>query len=62
MSQTTPLDALAVKNLIARYCEALDKKHFALLEDVFVQDVSADYPFNSDLQGVKAVAKAIQNR
>ncbi|KAJ4984648.1 hypothetical protein SVAN01_09837 [Stagonosporopsis vannaccii] len=62
MSRVNPLDVLAVKNVIARYCEALDTKDFMLLDDVFVQDVSADYPFNSDLQGVKAVAKAIQDR
>lgn len=62
MSKTNPLDALAVKNVIARYCEALDTKDFTILEDVFMQNVSADYPFNSDLQGVEAVAKAIKNR
>ena len=62
MSKVNPLDVLAIKNIIARYCEALDTKDFTLLEKVFVHDVSADYPFNSDLQGVGAVAKAIQNR
>lgn len=62
MPKANPLDVLAVKNVISRYCEALDTKDFALLEKVFVHDVSANYPFNSDLQGVEAVAKAIQNR
>ncbi|KAJ4334612.1 hypothetical protein N0V87_006758 [Didymella glomerata] len=62
MSNINPLDVLAVKNVISRYCEALDAKDFALLENVFQQDVSADYPFNSDLQGVDAVANAIKNR
>lgn len=62
MSQVNPLDVLAIRNVISLYCEALDTKDFALLEKVFVQDVSADYPFNSELQGVKAVGKAIQNR
>lgn len=62
MPKVNQQDVLAVKNVIARYCEALDAKDFALLEEVFVQDVNADYPFNSDLQGVKAVAKAIANR
>lgn len=56
------LDVLAVRNVISLYCEALDAKDFALLEKVFVQDVSADYPFNSSLEGVEAVAKAIKNR
>jgi hypothetical protein len=62
MSNINPLDVLAVKNVISRYCEALDAKDFALLEKVFQRDVSADYPFNSDLQGVDAVANAIKNR
>lgn len=62
MSNINPMDILAVRNVISRYCEALDTKDFALLEKVFLQDVSADYPFNSDLQGVEAVANAIRNR
>lgn len=62
MSKVNPLDILVVKNVISRYCEALDTKDFALLENVFLQDVSADYPFNNDLQGVEAVANAIKNR
>jgi ketosteroid isomerase-like protein len=62
MSKINPLDILAVKNVISRYCEALDTKDFAVLEKVFVPDVIADYPFNSNLEGAKAVAKAIQNR
>lgn len=62
MSKVNPLDFYAVKNVISLYCEALDTKDFALLEKVFVKDVSADYPFNSDLQGVEAVATAIRNR
>jgi hypothetical protein len=62
MSKISHSDVLAVKNVISLYCEALDSKDFMLLEKVFVEDVSADYPFNSDLQGVDAVAKAIRNR
>lgn len=62
MAKVNPLDILAIKNVISRYCEALDTKDFGLLEKVFIRDVSADYPFNSDLQGVEAVAKAIHNR
>ncbi|KAJ8106687.1 hypothetical protein OPT61_g9375 [Boeremia exigua] len=62
MPKINPLDILAIKNTISRYCEALDNKDFTLLEDVFTHDVSADYPFNSDLQGVKAVAEAVKQR
>lgn len=62
MSKINSLDVLAIKNIISLYCEALDTKDFALLEKVFLHDVNADYPFNSDLQGVVAVVEAIKNR
>ncbi len=62
MSNINPLDVLAIKNVISRYCEALDSKDYTLLEEVFTHDVSADYPFNPSLQGVNTVAKAIENR
>jgi hypothetical protein len=62
MSNVSPLDILAVKNVISLYCEALDAKDFALLKKVFLQDVTADYPFRSDLQGVDRVANAIKIR
>jgi len=57
-----PYDALAIKNTLSRYCEALDTKFLDLLDKVFVPDVVADYPFNSDLRGVDAIHSAIQNR
>jgi hypothetical protein len=62
MSKANPLDQLAIQNVLARYCEALDTKIFSLLEKVFVPDVVADYPFNSDLKGVEAVQSAITKR
>lgn len=62
MSVTRALDHLAIKNVISLYCEALDSKDFTLLNRVFLPDVVADYPFNSDLQGVNAVSEAIQKR
>lgn len=58
----TAFDYLAIKNVLSRYCEALDTKKFELLKKVFTNDCSCDYPFNSDLQGVKAVSEAIQKR
>jgi hypothetical protein len=61
-SGPTAFDYLAIKNVLARYCEALDTKNFELLEDVFAQDVAADYPFDSKLQGLEAVSGAIQKR
>lgn len=62
MSVVNSQDYIAIKNVLARYCEALDLKDFELLQKVFLADVVADYPFNSDLKGVDAVAFAIKNR
>lgn len=62
MSKVNPLDHIAIKNVISRYCEALDQKNFDLLKKVFVNNVIADYPFNSDLNGINEVSAAIQNR
>ncbi|KAF2683461.1 hypothetical protein K458DRAFT_419064 [Lentithecium fluviatile CBS 122367] len=59
---TNPLDHIAVQNVIARYCEALDTKVFSLLDKVFLSDAVADYPFNNDLKGVESVRDAIMNR
>jgi len=62
MSDINPLDVLAIKNVISRYCQALDTKDFDMLEEVFVSDVDADYPFNSSMKSVKEVASAIKKR
>jgi hypothetical protein len=62
MSKSSAFDHLAISNLVSRYCEALDSKAFTLLDQVFLPDVVANYPFNSDLQGVDAVRNAIQKR
>ncbi|KAF2440912.1 hypothetical protein P171DRAFT_523931 [Karstenula rhodostoma CBS 690.94] len=57
-----PLDALAIQNTLARYCEALDTKNWPLLKKVFAEDVEADYPFHHSLRGVDGVAEAIEKR
>ncbi|PVI01366.1 hypothetical protein DM02DRAFT_591421, partial [Periconia macrospinosa] len=57
-----PHDHLAIQNVIARYCEALDTKEFSLLDRVFHEDIKADYPFNKDLKGVRKIAEAIVKR
>ncbi|CAA9964698.1 hypothetical protein P3342_010664 [Pyrenophora teres f. teres] len=62
MSNINPLDILAIKNVVSRYCQALDTKDFDMLEKVFVPDVDADYPFNSSMNNVKEVASAIKKR
>ncbi|KAF2657345.1 hypothetical protein K491DRAFT_330536 [Lophiostoma macrostomum CBS 122681] len=61
-SAVNPLDALAIQNTIARYCEALDTKDWPLLSKVFRPDATGDYPFNNDLRGVDAISSTIQSR
>ncbi|ORY11203.1 SnoaL-like domain-domain-containing protein [Clohesyomyces aquaticus] len=58
----TPQDDLALRNILSRYCEALDTKNFPLLDKVFVADVQANYPFNPDMKGVDTIRNAIINR
>jgi hypothetical protein len=62
MTQINPLDYLAVKNVLSRYCQALDSKDLASLSKVFTQDVVADYPFNQSMTGVEVIVNAIKNR
>jgi len=62
MAGPSALDHLAIRNVLSRYCEALDTKNFELLEQVFVDDVIADYPFNSNLAGIGSISAAIKNR
>jgi hypothetical protein len=58
----TPTDHRAIQNVLAKYCEALDNKDFAMLDAVFLPDVSADYPFDHELKGVDKVKSAITKR
>jgi hypothetical protein len=62
MTQINPLNYLAVKNVLSRYCQVLDSKDFASLSKVFTQDVVADYPFNPSMTGVEVIVDAIKNR
>jgi hypothetical protein len=62
MADVNPLDVLAIKNVVARYCQALDLKDFDLLGKVFVSDVEANYPFNQAMQSLDEVKDAIKNR
>ncbi|KAL5401575.1 hypothetical protein PMIN03_011410, partial [Paraphaeosphaeria minitans] len=61
-TKTNPLDALAIQNTLARYCEALDTKEWGLLAKVFTPDCEANYPFDHNLRGVDAVSEAIAKR
>lgn len=62
MPKVNPLDYLAIKNVLAQYCEALDSKNFAKLEKVFLPNVTANYPFNSNLDSAEAIQTAIKKR
>lgn len=57
-----PIDYEVIRNTIARYCIALDTKDFDLLNEVFVEDLEAKYPFGGGFNQRAALANAIQNR
>ncbi|EMC93616.1 hypothetical protein BAUCODRAFT_75608 [Baudoinia panamericana UAMH 10762] len=61
MAASNPVDYLAIRNTIARYCIALDTKDFGLFDHVFTQDVDTVYPF-FEVKGMKDVAARIQKR
>lgn len=62
MTEINPLDVLAIKNVVSRYCQALDSKDFEMLGEVFLPDVQANYPFNNNMKSVNEVKNAIKNR
>ncbi|KNG49220.1 ubx domain-containing protein [Stemphylium lycopersici] len=62
MTDINPLDVLAIKNVVSRYCQALDLKDFDMLGQVFDTDVDANYPFNPNLKSLNEVKDAIKNR
>lgn len=62
MADVNPLDVLAIKNVVSRYCHALDSKDYELLNQVFDPDVEADYPFNSNMKSLNEVKDAIKKR
>ena len=62
MTEINPLDVLAIKNVVSRYCQALDLKDFDMLSQVFDPDVDANYPFNPNLKSLNEVKDAIKNR
>lgn len=62
MAIVNQFDHLAIKNVLSRYCQALDSKDFSLLESVFATNVVANYPFNPDMQGIEVIQNAIKNR
>ena len=57
------IDYIAIQNVLARYCFALDTKDLALLHQVLTPDIDAQYPFpGGDMQGIEAVITTISKR
>ena len=60
---TNPIDYIAIKNVLALYCFALDTKNLTLLSEVLTPDIDAQYPFpGGDMQGLDAVISVISKR
>jgi hypothetical protein len=60
---TDPIDYIAIKNVLALYCFALDTKNLTLLSEVLTPDIDAKYPFpGGDMQGLEAVVSVISKR
>lgn len=58
-----PHDTLAIRNLLALYCLALDTKDLTQLSQVFTPDVRASYPFpGGEMHGLETVQRVIAGR
>ena len=56
-------DYIAIQNVLARYCFALDTKDLNQLHQVLTPDIDAQYPFpGGDMQGIEAVISVISKR
>lgn len=65
MAAPNPFDYEAIRNCIARYSIALDTKNFALFNEVFAEDVQAQYPFggvNGLMRSRQELGGAIETR
>ena len=56
----TLLDDHEIRHLAFRYCRALDTKDWALLDEVFVPDATAELGTPATLQGVDAIRARIR--
>jgi len=57
------IDYIAIQNVLARYCFALDTKDLKMLHQVLTPDIDAQYPFpGGDMQGIEAVISIISKR
>jgi len=57
----TLLDEREIHQVALRYCRALDTKDWALLDDVFVPDATANLSSPTPLVGVEAIRGRIRN-
>ena len=58
-----PIEYIAIQNVLALYCFALDTKDLNLLREVLTPDIDAQYPFpGGDMQGLDAVISVISKR
>lgn len=54
------LDERDIVAVISRYCRALDTKNWALLNEVFLPDATADLATTSELVGIEAIVDRIR--
>ena len=57
----TLVDDHEIRGVALRYCRALDTKDWALLDDVFVPDATADLSGPIDLVGIEAIRDRIRS-
>ncbi len=57
----THLDEREIHQVATRYCRALDTKDWALLDDVFAPDATADLSSGRILVGIDAIRDRIRN-
>ena len=62
MAQATFQDYEDIRNVIARYCIALDTKDFDKLDMVFTENVETVYPFGGERLGIPDIKEAIKKR
>ena len=56
----TLLDERAIRNVAFRYCRALDTKDWALLDEVFLPDSTAELGVPTTLEGIEAIRARIR--
>ena len=62
-SMANSIDYIAIQNVLARYCFALDTKDLNMLHQVLTPGIDAQYPFpGGDMQGIEAVIATISKR